>query len=670
MFNLLLCLFVPAVFVHGDLLAPDVLTLTISANATHTVRIPVLFWVQSTTDATQIPSTLYGYMWEVKETATCLNTTEKRPVVAMAGCTNRAFQAVIPGTQNALTAWQPFNGARFAVTSKTSGVSPSLPNSLEVQIPKVVTGPIGFENTGYWGTKRLDVPELILCKGGRVYWVHHRLLENESQTVVTGIGQNWKKFTFEFQPSVSADTDDNVFNVVVDGKAAASQTLYFGMFSLFPPTPRSWLGFREGIILKVEALIHAGDGTTPLARTPGISELGGRSRCSVWDGVSIQNYSDLTTWSVVPEADLQPYIDDVLNEIEFIVGDAESTAGGKLRAISTEIVCRLPVERVCLRHMRDVSRHGIIATSLPSTALSPAYQRSGFTNNSFMFDDYPRNGTKWSIGEYDVTFTNDNDLLGTIPDGRLPYPTLQGAAAEAAFMTVMERNSDVVFASAYAPSFQHIKNYQWTPDILAYDASRLVKSTSYYVQQMFSLNRGTHVLGTTPAPSHETVSNTGVDDLVAYIFLDFSVTGFEIATEIASPALSPISGLFNISNTLDEPALIIPVATSFALLYKPRVCLKFRVDIVVHIYASSHGKSSAAGHNNILILNLGIGLLCVTYTEAFVLRACCVLSPEFSSNCITSSNAGAPRFSLALVQRRAEMLLVKLEKKNKVAGLG
>lgn len=55
------------------------------------------------------------------------------------------------GKVHRLTAWQPYNGARLSVTSKTSGVSSSLPNSLEVQIPKVVAGPIGFENTGYWG---------------------------------------------------------------------------------------------------------------------------------------------------------------------------------------------------------------------------------------------------------------------------------------------------------------------------------------------------------------------------------------------------------------------------------------------------------------------------------------------------------------------------------------
>lgn len=69
------------------------------------------------------------------------------------------------------------------------------------------------------------------------------------------------------------------------------------------------------------------------------------------------------------------------------------------------------------------------------------------------------------------------------------------------------------------PSLQHIRNFQWTPDIMTYDATRMVKSTSYYVQQvseflhmdgmgldliatqMFSVNRGTHVLQTSPVSS-------------------------------------------------------------------------------------------------------------------------------------------------------------------------
>jgi alpha-L-arabinofuranosidase len=65
-----------------------------------------------------------------------------------------------------------------------------------------------------------------------------------------------------------------------------------------------------------------------------------------------------------------------------------------------------------------------------------------------MFDDYPRNGTRWFVGEYAVTSTNASCMLGEISCGRLEFPTLEGAAAEAAFMTGMERNSDVVFAAA------------------------------------------------------------------------------------------------------------------------------------------------------------------------------------------------------------------------------
>ncbi|KAJ7166516.1 glycoside hydrolase [Mycena crocata] len=643
MLNLIICLIVPilsVLSVWGDLVAPDALSLSISANATHT-----------------IPSTLYGYMWED------INHSGDGGLYAEL-LQNRAFQGVIPGTQNALTAWQPFNGARLSVTSKTSGVSAFLPNSLEVRIPKVVTGSIGFENTGYWGIK---------VQNGWTYTgsFHAKTaafsgsitvsLKSTRGTIfatksVTGITKEWKKFTFEFQPSVSADTDENVFNVVVDGKAAAGQTIYFGMFSLFPPTFR---GRENGMRIDLAEALAATQPSVwrfpggnnlegasfetrwkwnetlgPLEDRPGrvgdwgypntdglglleylnwAEDLGAEPILGVWDGISIANYSDLSTWPVVLEADLQPYIDDVLNEIEFIVGDAKTTEGGKHRAslgrtepyllkfieIGNEDQFQ-PESYAAYRWNAFVSAIGakypdfdFIATSLPSTALKPAYKRidfhmynspSWFTTNSFMFDDYPRNGTKFFIGEYAVTSTNDTSALGDIPSGRLPYPTLQGAAAEAAFMTGMERNSDVVFASAYAPSFQHIRNYQWTPDILTYDASRLVKSTSYYVQQMFSMNRGTHILSTTPSPSNETVplfwvasynndtnvvflkvSNTGPSDLVANIFLDFSIAGFGTATSISSPVLSPISGVFNISNTLEDPELIIPVATSFAI---------------------------------------------------------------------------------------------------------
>lgn len=55
-------------------------------------------------------------------------------------------------------------------------------------------------------------------------------------------------------------------------------------------------------------------------------------RVGIWAGISIANYSDFSTWPVVAEADLKPYVDDALAEIEFVMGDAKTTKGGKWRA--------------------------------------------------------------------------------------------------------------------------------------------------------------------------------------------------------------------------------------------------------------------------------------------------------------------------------------------------
>jgi alpha-N-arabinofuranosidase len=62
-----------------------------------------------------------------------------------------------------------------------------------------------------------------------------------------------------------------------------------------------------------------------------------------------------------------------------------------------------------------------------------------FTNATFMFDEdkYPRNGTQFFVGEFACTSTSDDNYLGTIEEGRLAYPTLQGAASEAAFIDLL-----------------------------------------------------------------------------------------------------------------------------------------------------------------------------------------------------------------------------------------
>ena len=71
---------------------------------------------------------------------------------------------------------------------------------------------------------------------------------------------------------------------------------------------------------------------------------------------------------------------------------------------------------------------------------------------------------------------------------------LRGAVGEAAFMTGMERNSDVVVMSSYAPLFVNVNHRGWNPDLIDFDSSRVYGIPSYYVQQMFSRHRGDVVL--------------------------------------------------------------------------------------------------------------------------------------------------------------------------------
>jgi len=100
-----------------------------------------------------------------------------------------------------------------------------------------------------------------------------------------------------------------------------------------------------------------------------------------------------------------------------------------------------------------------------------------FMRRADQYDHYDRNGPKIFVGEYAVT---QNAGKGN----------LRAAIGEAAFMTGMERNSDVVIMASYAPLFVNLNHRAWNPDLINFDSSRWYGIPSYYVQEMFSNNRG------------------------------------------------------------------------------------------------------------------------------------------------------------------------------------
>ena len=221
----------------------------------------------------------------------------------------------------------------------------------------------------------------------------------------------------------------------------------------------------------------------------------------------------------VPADELQPYIDDVLDLIEFANGDPATNEWAALRAEMGhpapfglkfvaigneqwgEIYCEhlAPfIEQVRAKYP-DIQ---IIGSSGPDSEgekfdyLWPEMRRlqadlvdehfyrpdAWFLAQGNRYDNYPRQGTKVFAGEY-ACHTRGKK-----------WNHFGAALCEAAFMTGLERNADVVEMATYAPLFAHIDGWQWRPDLIWFDNLRTFRSCSYYVQQLYACNRGTQVL--------------------------------------------------------------------------------------------------------------------------------------------------------------------------------
>lgn len=219
----------------------------------------------------------------------------------------------------------------------------------------------------------------------------------------------------------------------------------------------------------------------------------------------------------VAVADLQSYIDDALDLIEFAYG-AVTSPWGKLRAdmghpapfglkqigIGNEQWGALYPERLAKFVEQIRAKYPeikICGSSGPSAdgdmfdygweqmrqlgvdLVDEHYYKSPewFLAHAGRYDHYDRKGPKVFAGEYAAHAKNNPN-------------SWEAALAEAAFMTGLERNADVVYQATYAPLFAHVEGWQWRPDLIWFDNLTSVRSANYYVQQLYGMNTGTHVL--------------------------------------------------------------------------------------------------------------------------------------------------------------------------------
>ena len=113
---------------------------------------------------------------------------------------------------------------------------------------------------------------------------------------------------------------------------------------------------------------------------------------------------------------------------------------------------------------------------------SPAW----FLKNASRYDAYPRKGPKVFAGEYAAHSKGQAD-----PASRNNW---ESALAEAAFMTGLERNCDVVQMCSYAPLLAHKDAWQWNPDLIWFDNLNAVPTPNYFVQKLFATNKGSYTV--------------------------------------------------------------------------------------------------------------------------------------------------------------------------------
>jgi alpha-N-arabinofuranosidase len=383
-----------------------------------------------------------------------------------------------------------------------------------------------------------------------------------ASATVPKVSGDWQKYevtltTGDIEPSkenrlvISATKPGTFFN--------HHGTIWFQQVSLFPPTYKnrpngarrdlmelmagmkpSFLRFPGGDFLEGHQLDHHFDWKKTIG---GISERPGHMN-DAWgywttDGFGLLEFlewcEDLNMQpvlalyagysknpNVIQGADLQPYVQDALDEIEYVTGDASTKWGarriqdghpapfplnyveignedffdksgsydGRFAQFYDAIKAKYPQLQIISTVGNDHPESQRVHSRTPDLVDEHFYKsQEAMEAQSHIYDDRPRTGPKVFVGEWATRV------------GR-PTPNMAGALGDAAWMCCMERNADLVQLESYAPLFVNVSDLarggsmQWPSDLIGYDALTSYGSPSYYAQVIFSNNHGDEVLAT------------------------------------------------------------------------------------------------------------------------------------------------------------------------------
>jgi alpha-N-arabinofuranosidase len=308
-----------------------------------------------------------------------------------------------------------------------------------------------------------------------------------------------------------------------------------------------------------------------------------------------------------PIDELGPYIQDALDLVEFANGAATSPWGAKRAALGHPAPFHLKMLGVGNEQwgLEYFARYEKFAQALkakyPEIALvsaagpSPADPRfhlawlhlrelhadlidehsyaapDWFYSNTHRYDRYDRNGPRVFMGEYAA----QSAAVASTKNRN----NLECALAEAAYLTGLERNADVVRMASYAPLFANTEAWQWTPDLIWVDSLQVLRTPSYYVQSLFARNRGDRVLPVTlgqlsPPEARRLYAAAAFDDAKGEVIL--KVVNATAETSASTVELTGLRALRagtltimqgddgNAENTMDDPERVAPQTRAFS----------------------------------------------------------------------------------------------------------
>ncbi|MBP1966739.1 LamG-like jellyroll fold domain-containing protein [Paenibacillus aceris] len=494
---------------------------------------------------------------------------------------NRSFEFDSP-----LYAWNNVienGGAGQVTTAKTDPLNAKNPNYVRLSVTKPGAG-VGISNSGYDG---------IAVKSGESYHfsVYTRSSDSPSKSIavqlrgqqgtvydactINGITSQWQKLDC----SLKAKATDTKASIVVMATDAA--TVDLDMVSLFPET--TWGNRSNGLRYDLAEMLddlHPG-----FLRFPGgcIVEGGSLQNRYQWKntigdvnqrqiqhnqwasnyyqsfGLGFHEYFQLAedigaeplpllfigqvsctaTPPMIPLGDLQPYIQDALDLIEYANGDVTTKWGAaraanghpepfhlKYLGLGNELWGQNYLDRYNIFYDAIKAKYPemklvLSAGAYPDDAnFDLAYNWLGkngqkadlvdehmyqspqwFYNNVNRYDKYSRTGPKVFVGEYAAHGSGKRN-------------NMESALAEGAFMTGLERNSDVVGMASFAPLFAYTNRTQWTTDLIWFNNHEVFGTPNYYVQQMFKNHLGQKLM-----PTELTKRNQPSSDVTGSIVL-------------------------------------------------------------------------------------------------------------------------------------------------------